>query len=333
MRTGIARKLLLILAAIVLAAVLIVAALIAFGTRPVPVANATTGAFKGVDFSTLPPMEHYLARDRASLGYRRYQAKAGAVTQPVVVLLHGASDSGVALHPLAGALSFAGVTVYVPQLRGHGDSLPRGDVRYIGQLEDDLVDFAAVLHQREGKAQLRLAGFSAGGGLALRFASGAHAALFSDYLLLSPGISQRPPIARAPPPGQAQDGVRAFAVPYVPRLIGISIAEGVGIHAFDGLPVIGFAVPPDSRLLTRSYSMRLLLSLFPADYRQAIAALHVPTTVIIGDADEFTVAIELLRAFHEGDPAARAIVLPGLKHLDLIQDPVALEAIRRWATT
>jgi non-heme chloroperoxidase len=328
-----ARKLLLILGSVVLATILGVAALIAFGARAAPVANSTIAAFKGVDFSTLPSMEHYPARDQASLGYRRYAAAPGAVSQPVVVLLHGASDSGVALHQLASSLSFSGVTVYVPELRGHGDSKPAGDVRYIGQLEDDLVDFAAVLHQREGKSALRLAGFSAGGGLALRFAGGPHASLFSDYLLLAPGISQRPPIARPPAAGGAEGGVRAFAVPYVPRLIGLSLADALGVHAFDGLPVMAFAVPANSQFLTRTYSMRLLLSLFPPDYHRAIAAVHAPTTVIIGDADEFTVAVELLRAFHEGDPAARAIVLPGMRHLDLIKDPVAIEAIRRWATT
>jgi len=330
MRKITAKRLTAVAGLLLVVAILGVAVLIAFGTRPAPTANSTVEAFRSVDFSSLPQMEHYRARDGASLGYRRYGPSPSAVSAPVIVLLHGASDSGVALHMLAGYLRAAGVTVYVPELRGHGDSAPTGDVRYVGQLEDDLVDFVGVLRQREGDAPLRLAGFSAGGGLAVRFASGPHASLFADYLLLSPGISRTAPISR--PAAGADTGVRAFAVPYVPRLIGLSIAGAVGIHAFDGLPVIAFAVPANSPILTRTYSLRLLLSLFPQDYRRAIAGLHAPTTVIIGDADEFTVASELARAFHSGDPAAQVIVLPGIRHMDLIRKPAALEAIRRWAT-
>jgi non-heme chloroperoxidase len=305
--------------------------LIAFGTRPAPTTNAAAVAeFKGVDFSTLPPLEHYAARDGAQLGYRRYGPAPGAAAPAVVVLLHGAADSGPTLHPLAQSLRDAGLVVYVPELRGHGDSLPSGDIRYVGQLEDDLVDFAAVLRRREGNAPLRLVGFSAGGGLALRFESGPHAALFSSCLLLSPGLAYAGPIVR--PPSAVTSGVRAFAVPYVPRLMGLMIAHLVGVHAFDGLPVVAFTVPADSHTLTRSYSWRMASDLIPEDYRRAIAALHVPTTVMIGDADEFSVAAEVARAFHGHDPEIPVIILPGMRHLDLITQPAALAAIDKWAT-
>lgn len=325
------RRLVLVIVIALLGIACVVGGLIAFGTRPVPTVNAAAvAAFKGVDFSTLPPLEHYAARDRAQLGYRRYGLQAGTAAPAVIVLLHGASDSGPTLHPLAQTLRDAGFAVYVPELRGHVDSLPSGDIRYVGQLEDDLVDLAAVLHQREGNVPLRLVGFSAGGGLALRFESGPHAALFSSCLLLSPGIAYKGPIVR--PPSAATSGVRAFAAVYVPRLMGLTIAHLVGIHAFDGLPVVAFGVPAGSHRLTRSYSLRMLSDLIPEDYTRSIAALHVPTTVMIGDADEFTVASELARAVHEQRADIRVIILPGIRHLDLITQPAALAAIRKWAT-
>jgi non-heme chloroperoxidase len=325
------RRLGLIIVIVLLAAVAVVGGLIAFGTRSAPTTNASAiAAFKGVDFSTLPPLEHYAARDGAQLGYRRYGLPAGAAAPGVVVLLHGAADSGPTMHPLAQSLRDAGLVVYVPELRGHGDSLPSGDIRYAGQLEDDLVDLAAVLRQREGKAPLRLVGFSAGGGLAMRFESGPHAALFSSCLLLSPGFAYSGPMVR--PPSAATSGVRSFAVPYVPRLMGLMIAHMVGVHAFDHLPVLAFTVPADSHTLTRSYSMRMLSDLIPGDYRQAIAALHVPTTVMIGDADEFAVASEVARAFHAQRAEIPVIILPGMRHLDLVTQPAALAAIDKWAT-
>ena len=322
------RRLVFVIVVVLLAVAAVDAALIAFGTRAVPTRNAAAfAAFKGMDFSTLPPLEHYAARDGAQLGFRRYGLEAGAAVPRVIVLLHGAADSGPSMHALAQSLRDAGSVVYVPELRGHGDSLPSGDLRYPDQLEDDLVDFAALVHQREGSAPLRLVGFSAGGGLALRFESGPQAALFSGCLLLSPALSHTPPIARPP----SATGVSAFAVPYVPRLMGLMFAHLAGIHAFDGLPVIAFTVPAGSHTLTRSYSLRMLSGLMPADYRQSVAALHVPTTIMIGDADEFSVASEVARAVHALRPDVAVIIFPGLRHLDLITQPAALAAIDKWA--
>jgi non-heme chloroperoxidase len=50
------------------------------------------------------------------------------------------------MHTMAKALQEAGITVYVPDLRGHGDIQPHGDVAYIGQLDDDLADFINAMH-------------------------------------------------------------------------------------------------------------------------------------------------------------------------------------------
>jgi hypothetical protein len=101
---------------------------------------------------------------------------------------------------------------------------------------------------------LRVAGFSTGGGFALRFASGARAHLFDRYLLLAPSFTYRGPMMRPSSEGAAE--VRSFSVPYVPRLIGLAAANAVGIHAFNGLPVIAFAVAPDSRTLTQTSGSR-----------------------------------------------------------------------------
>jgi non-heme chloroperoxidase len=325
------RRVALVIVIVLLAVAAVAAGLIAFGTRSVPTVNpSAAAAFAGVDFSTLPPLDHYAARDGAQLGFRRYGLQTAVAAPRVIVLLHGAADSGPTMHPLAQSLRDAGLVVYVPELRGHGDNLPSGDIRYVGQLEDDLVDFAALLRQREGNAPLRLVGFSAGGGLALRFESGPHAQLFSGCLLLSPGLAYSGPIVR--PSSAATAGMRAFAVPYVPRLTGLMIAHLVGIHAFDGLPALAFTVPAHSHTLTRTYSLRMLSDLTPGDYKQSIAALHVPTTVMIGDADEFSVAAEVARAFQGHRPEIPVTILPGMRHLDLITQPAALAAIDRWAT-
>src|SRR5580700_1177384 len=83
--------------------------------KPEPLASISE-PFAHVDFSDLPTEQTYVARDGGNLGYRAYE---GGPAQ-IVVLIHGSSDNGAGMHPLAKALRDAGATVYVPVMRGHG---------------------------------------------------------------------------------------------------------------------------------------------------------------------------------------------------------------------
>lgn len=321
------KKLAWILGSIVLLAVLVDGALIAFGTALAPSTSAMVRAFKGVDFSTLPAVEAYAARDGALLGYRHYSAASPAAA--AVVLIHGAADSGVAFHSLALSLQKANVDVYVPQGRGHGISVPRGNIDYVGQLDDDLVDFVAALRAKGQAAPLRIVAFSSGGGFALRFAVGPFASLFERYLLLAPGLTITGPIVR--PKSLQGSAAASFSAPYIPRLIGLGFANSVGIHAFDALPVIDFAVPADSPVLTRNYSLRMLNNLMPIDYARSIQALRVPTTVMIGDKDDFSVPAEVERAFAAAHPPIPTRILPDTNHTGLVSQPTGIRSIQEWA--
>ena len=66
------------------------------------------------------------------------------------MFVHGSSYHGAAYHELAVALSRAGVSkVYLPNLRGHHMSgRRRGDVDYVGQLEDDIADLISMARDR-----------------------------------------------------------------------------------------------------------------------------------------------------------------------------------------
>ena len=61
------------------------------------------------------------------------------------MLLHGSGASSDSMHPLAQALSKANYTVYAMDMRGHGTTNAKGDIAYIGQLENDLKDFMNVV--------------------------------------------------------------------------------------------------------------------------------------------------------------------------------------------
>jgi dipeptidyl aminopeptidase/acylaminoacyl peptidase len=91
--------------------------------------------------SNLPEPRTFRARDGVDLQYYAYPAQANRVA----VLIHGSVGPGKGLNPLAQSLQAAGITTYVPDVRGHGGSGARGDIEYIGQIDDDLADFVSQL--------------------------------------------------------------------------------------------------------------------------------------------------------------------------------------------
>ena len=218
---------------------------LAFDTpvKPPPLASISD-PFADVDFRDLPTVKTYAARDGTKLGYRVYE---GSGTQ-VVVLMHGSSDDGSGMHPLAKALRDAGASVYVPVVRGHGDFGRNGDIDYIGQLEDDLADFVAVLRPLHPNASISLIGFSSGGGFVLRVISTADEKLFNRFIMISPALPQSAPTIRPDTGGWVSVAK--------PRIIALVMLNRLGVHRFNGLPIVAFATSPKARNLTSVYSFR-----------------------------------------------------------------------------
>ncbi|MEI9805071.1 MAG: alpha/beta hydrolase [Pseudolabrys sp.] len=189
--------------AAVLTPLAILAAMIGFGTSapPTPMASISD-PFRRVDYGDAPPIARIAARDGTPLAVRIWNA-AGAPADAgrVVIAIHGSSAMGLSLHPLAKALRDAGMTVYAPDIRGHGDSGRRGDIGYAAHLDDDLADVVTAVRAAHPKATLVLLGFSSGGGFALHIAGTKLGGQFERAVLLSPmlGPSRRPRAARSMP--------------------------------------------------------------------------------------------------------------------------------------
>ena len=94
----------------------------------------------------VPAIDRYPARDGEQLAFQFYDSTG----EVILVFVHGSSYHGAAYHTLARELSDAGVAkVYLPNVRGHHLSgQRRGDVDYIGQLEDDLADLVVYIRGR-----------------------------------------------------------------------------------------------------------------------------------------------------------------------------------------
>jgi alpha-beta hydrolase superfamily lysophospholipase len=302
--------------------VLALLALAACITLGGPVQPPTLGSindpFKAVDFSGLPPVRTYLASDGQPLAYRDY-APSGLV-RGSVTLVHGSSASSNSMHVVAKALAQAGYRVLALDLRGHGQSGVKGHIDHIGQLDSDLANFVRQVHPPQPST---LVGFSAGGGFALRFAGSANQALFGSYLLLSPYLDPAAPNQRPNAGG--------WAVAGVPRIVGLNVLNALGVHAFNGLPVLSFALSDRARAyLTPQYDFNLAMNFRPErDYVANIKGVKRPCAILAGDADEVFKTDQLAGVVRAAGQTWPVELLPGIGHINLILAPAATAATVR----
>lgn len=294
-----------------------VTGLVAFGAGdPPPPLAEINDAFAKADWSALPALQSFPARDGTPIAYRPYPAGG----ERVAILVHGSSGSARGMHAVGLALARQGVTAYALDMRGHGASGRRGDIDYPDQLEDDVADFVALLRQRHPGALFTLAGHSSGGGFALRYAGGRHGEDFDRYVLLSPFIHQDAPTT--------QPGSGGWAKPFLPRMVGLTILDRMGIQWFHDLPVLAFAVPPGAPERTAAYSYRLQLGFRPhEDWQADVRALRRPATVIIGDRDGLFVAAAYGPALEPLSPHIKVRRLADVDHIGVVLEPAALQAI------
>jgi non-heme chloroperoxidase len=237
-------------------------------------------------------------------------------------------------------LQGAGVAVYVPDIRGHGADRPHGDIAYVGQLEDDLADFMRTVRPSHGSAQWTLVGFSSGGGFALRVAAERPLGQsFDRYILLSPYLNHHAPSLRGrddPAPGApagaaaagSAPGAQAWTSVSTGRIIGLVILDMLGVHHWDGLPVVSFAVPANVSSVTAAYSWRLLRNFSPHDdYLADIRAVTRPMHVYVGTADQLFVADRMRAEFQAQRPDIAVSTVPGMGHSDMVTRPAAIAVV------
>ncbi|GIX14580.1 MAG: alpha/beta hydrolase [Paracoccaceae bacterium] len=296
-----------------------------------PLADPRAGPGAGLDFTraaarpdALPPAP-WRAPDGATLWLRHYRP-AGA-DLPLVVMLHGSGWHGLQFDALARRVAAAGLAeVLVPDLRGHGPmSERRGDLDYIGQLEDDLAALIRA-HARPGQRVILL-GHSSGGGLALRMAGGRHGGLIDGAVLLAPYLGHDAPTAR---PGSG-----GWARPLVRRIIGLSLLDRLGLTALHGLTVVQFRFPgsvldgPLGDSATRGYSYRMNVSYAPRPGLADVPALP-PFLLVAGAADEAFRAEAYRPALEALTGRGRYLPVPGMGHPGIVDAEPTYRALAGW---
>jgi pimeloyl-ACP methyl ester carboxylesterase len=315
---------------VVLLAVVVViasAAVLLVVSSPLPVLKETDvfgfDALQSPPESDLPPLLRYPTRDGERLAYRFYDSSA---TQ-MLIFIHGSSLHGGSYHDLARHTSTSGTAkVVLPNLRGHFQSgRRRGDVEYIGQLEDDIVDLITELRSDGFHGPIVLGGHSGGGGLVIRFAGGANARLVARFLMLSPVIPTSPMLRRRPTGPWAQIHTR--------RIAGLTILNALGIRGLNSLPVIQLSKPVKfwDGTETLTYSYRLTMSYYPRTrYSADVRSLEDRALVLIGENDEAVDAQSLQKLFKLESPLTAFKVCAGMNHFGIFTSAAVHEMLSEW---
>ncbi|MEN0066897.1 MAG: alpha/beta fold hydrolase [Myxococcota bacterium] len=278
---------------------------------------------ESVDADAMPDMQQYVGRDGTPMPVRIYPSESDRL----VVFVHGSSYHGAAYHRLAEHLSRSGAaTVVMPNLRGHHlAGRDRGDLAYVGQLEDDLADLIAGLRSRGMDGEVVLAGHSSGGGLAIRFAGGPHGQLANRVAVLAPMI---------PSSASIRDGdAGGWARVNHPRYLALTALNLVGFEGLNALPVIAFSKPASlwDGTETLVYSYRLNESFHPRyDYASDLAALPAGSLVMVGEHDQAIDPTELERIVGESATGTDVRILSGVDHFGIFQDAGVFATMERW---
>jgi len=280
----------------------------------------------GLDFSRLPlngapiPLTSYMARDGSALPLRHLSCD----NAPLLVILHGSGWHGAQLQALARKIAKSGLAeVLVPDLRGHGEApARRGDIDYINQLEDDVVDLVKA-HRKPGQ-KLILLGHSSGGGLVIRAAAGGLKGQIDEAVLLAPFLKYNAPTARKN---------SAWARPLTRRIIGLSLYNLVRDFDHNFRICIQFRFPdavlngPLGHTATRAYSYRMMVGFAPRSaYLKDIAALP-DFTLIAGEDDEAFHASRYEDTMASATARGRYHLVAGHGHLGIVDAPETLGLI------
>ena len=246
--------------------------------------------------------------------------------KPLLIFIHGSGWLGLQFNSISKSLSDVAY-VLVPDLRGHGATPERrGDVDYIGQMEDDLADLITA-HALPNQMVV-LAGHSSGGGLVARFAGGTHGALMDRAILLAPFLKHNAPTTRLNSGGWADVITR--------RIIGLSMLNSFKITALNHLEIIQFNMPKAARegkyghLATLAYSYRLNTGFSPrSDYLKDVAVLP-RFTLIAGTQDEAFYADRYEEVMSAVNDKGTYHLIEGETHLSVV-DAAQSEALIREA--
>ena len=123
---------------------------------------------------------------------------------------------------------------------------------------------------------------------------------------------------------------------HLPRILGLVALNMIGVHGFDGLPIIAFNKPAGAwnGTETLAYSWRLNVSYHPHnDYGADVKAMPPESLVLVGDKDEAVDATALLDLLKASGYRGTAEILAETTHFGIFHDPAALKRMTDFIAT
>jgi hypothetical protein len=145
-------------------------------------------------------------------------------------------------------------------------------------------------------------------------------------------FSDLPAISRYPARDGASLAFRAYPAAGgwvrvgIPRLVVISMLNRIGVHSFNGLTILRFALDQKAKaFLTAQYSFALSRNFQPQrDYRANLRAVGQPLSLMAGLDDEAFHADRFAGVFQAEGKDVPVTLLPGIGHIGLTLDPLAV---------
>jgi len=272
--------------------------------------------------STLGKEQWIKTRDNYEIFTRVYQSE----NKNVLILIHGSGSESRYLANLADSIAKANIaTVLTPDMRGHGrNGGKRGDIDFIGQLENDLEDLILYSKKNLGAKKIILAGHSSGGGFVLRFIGNPKNSKIDKAILLAPYLGHEAPTVKPNSGGWVQVAMK--------RIIGQSMLNNVGIKTFNNLPVLFFNRPKNlnDKLQVPFYSFNMTLNFNPKNYKEEIKNIDIPCLVLVGKQDESFYSEQFPMVFNVAKKFVHVELIENVKHLDIVKNQKTFEIIKEW---
>ena len=261
-------------------------------------------------------------RDNYEIFSRVYNSE----NKDVLILIHGSGSESRYLSNLADSISKANIaTVLTPDMRGHGrNNGTRGDIDFIGQLENDIEDLIQFSKKNLGAKKIILAGHSSGGGFVLRFIGNPKNSKVDKAILLAPYLGHDAPTVKPNSGGWVKVAMK--------RIIGLSMLNSVGFKTLNNLPVLFFNRPENinDKLQVPSYSFNMTINFNPKNHKDEIQNINIPCLVLVGKQDESFYPEQFPMTFNTAKKYVRLEILDSVKHLDIVKSQKAFEIIKEW---
>jgi len=261
-------------------------------------------------------------RDDKEIFSRVYKSQS----KDLMILIHGSGSDSRYLANMASTIANENIaTVITPDMRGHGRNKgKRGDIDFIGQLENDIEDFIQFSKKNYNANNIILAGHSSGGGFVLRYIGNLKNSKVDKVILLAPYLGYKAPTVKPNSGGWVKIALK--------RIIGLSMLNNVHVKNLNHLPVLFFNRPENinDSLQVPSYSYRMTMNFDSKDYQQEIKNTNLPCLVLVGKEDESFYSEQFPIVFEHAKKFVQVEIMENVKHLDIVRNNKSFLLIKEW---